>query len=220
MKTNCCDTRRFLALDHRTVCMNESCNHYLSETKISREYDKARKALSVSLFTFCLLFSFEDSSQALFTAKPIDLKYLEADIRQLTIDDVRKEIELQQILCADEVLAQVRLESANLKSYLFLKTNNMFGMRYPAKRPTAAVGIYLPGKDTTIIGDQSTLKRYAAQNNYAVYNHWRDAVADYKLWQQHNFKVQERYTEFLGRVYAEDSLYVTKIRRMSRQAGI
>lgn len=220
MKTKCCDTRRFLVLDHRTVCMNESCNHYLAETKIIREYDKARKAFSYSLFTFCLLFSFEDSSKALYPDQPLELKYLEADISELSLDDVKKEIELQHILCADEVIAQARLESANLKSYLFLKTNNMFGMRYPAKRPTAAAGIYLPARDTVLYGTQAELRRYSAQNNYAVYDHWRDAIADYKLWQQHNFKVQERYTEFLGRVYAEDSLYVTKIRRMSRQPGI
>jgi hypothetical protein len=220
MKTKCCDTRRFLVLDHRTVCMNESCNHYLTETKIGREYDKARKALSVSLFTFCLLFSFEDSSKALFPAKPLELKYLDADISELTLDDVKREINLQKVLCEEEVIAQARLESANLKSYLFIKTNNMFGMRYPAKRPTTAAGMYLPAKDTIIYGEQKELRRHAAQNNYAVYDHWRDAVADYKLWQQHNFKVQERYTEFLGRVYAEDSLYVSKIRRMSRQTGI
>ena len=205
-------------MDHRTVCMNESCNHYLSETSIGREFDKARKVLSVTLFTFCLLFSMEDSSKALLPAEPLEMKYLEADIHELSIEDVKKEIEVQQVLCSDEVLAQVRLESANLKSFLFLKTFNMFGMRYPARRPTAAAGIYLPAKDTIIYGDQSALRKYAAQNNYAVYNHWRDAIADYKLWQQYNFRLQDRYTEFLGRVYAEDSLYVSKIRSMSRQA--
>ena len=93
-------------------------------------------------------------------------------------------------------------------------------MRYPAKRKTIACGIYLPAKDTIIMGTQAELRKFSAQNNYAVYATWQDAVADYKIWQESNFKMTDRYLEFLGKVYAEDSLYVSKIRKMTAELAL
>jgi len=40
-------------------------------------------------------------------------------------------------------------------------------------------------------------------------------VADYKLWQESNFNVTERYLTFLGKVYAEDANYIAKIKQMA-----
>ena len=53
-------------------------------------------------------------------------------------------------------------------------------------------------------------------NNYAVYDHWQDAVKDYKIWQEHHFSLNERYLLFLGNVYAEDSEYVQKIKSVMK----
>lgn len=202
-------------MEHQAVCTNRDCDHYYAPTSLEREFGKARKAIAISLFSFCLLFTFEDMSQAGYNSDNPVLSTLTPEAEEATLELVREELERQNVLCADQVLAQVKLESANLTSYLYGKTNNMFGMRYPAKRKTAACGIYLPAKGKIIYGTQDELRKYSGMNNYAVYDSWKDAIADYKLWQTANFNVKEKYTEFLGRVYAEDSLYASKIRKMS-----
>lgn len=130
----------------------------------------------------------------------------------LSAESLRNEIRELGMVCPDEVYAQMMLESANLGSFLTRRTNNMLGMRYPFRRATAASGLYLPENDTIIYGDAASLKKYSKQNNYAVYTHWQDAVKDYKFWQDEYFRLGERYLQFLGHVYAEDTSYEAKIR--------
>jgi hypothetical protein len=89
----------------------------------------------------------------------------------------------------------------------------MIGMRYPFKRTTTAAGIYIPSMDTVIYGTQKELKKYARTMNYAVYKGWKDCVADYKLWQESNFNPNRHYISFLGNIYAQDSLYMDKLRK-------
>ena len=130
----------------------------------------------------------------------------------LTRETLQSEIDELNILCPDEALAQIMLESGNLSSFLLARTNNMLGMRYAFRRATTATGIYLPAKDTIIYGCSTSLKKYASQNNYAVYACWQDAVKDYKLWQDEYFHLAERYLHFLGNIYAQDAGYENKIR--------
>ena len=128
--------------------------------------------------------------------------------------NLRAELKDQEVLCPEAVFAQIQIESAHMKSFLFQKTNNFFGMRFPCKRSTSAIGVYLPDSDTIILGSQKDLKKYASKNNYAVYACWQDCVKDYKLWQVECFNVTEKYLAFLGNFYAEDAGYVTKIKGM------
>ena len=90
-------------------------------------------------------------------------------------------------------------------------------MRYPFKRTTTAIGIFLPTTNLIIKGNQSELKKYKNQNNYAVYKNWEDCILDYKYWQDKSFKLTERYLNFLGSYYAEDSLYIKKIKSISKK---
>jgi hypothetical protein len=114
----------------------------------------------------------------------------------------------------------MRLESGHFKSYLFRHTRNLMGMRYPFSRPTRANGIYLPARDTIITGPRDSLRRYSRiVNNYAVYASWQDAVEDYKLWQDYSFNLENKYMDFLGRVYAEDKQYVRKVQSMVETGG-
>jgi len=215
MKTKCCNTRHIHVVDKKNVCVNPQCVNYLGTANCYRELKGLKNGVTVAVFAFSMLFTFNDYSQA--------GKYMNIDLfaslkeapAPLTLENLKKEIEHKGIICSEEVFAQMKLESGHLQSFLLKRTNNMLGMRYPAKRATAACGIYLPAKDTIIYGVQADLKKMAAQNNYAVYASWQDAVADYKLWQESNFKMNEKYLEFLGKVYAEDSLYVSKIRKMT-----
>jgi hypothetical protein len=217
MKTVCCNTRHAQRVEKRTICMNPKCENYLGDTKLNFEFGKLRNSVAFSLFFFSALFTFDDFSkahpenvQSLLMSRKVE------KVVPLTVENLQKELISQEVICPNEVLAQIKIESAHLKSYLTRKANNMLGMRYPFRRPSTACGIYLPEQDTVIMGTKEELSKYRKiQNNYAVFATWQDAVADYKLWQENCFKVNEKYLEFLGKNYAEDSLYVKKIRQMA-----
>lgn len=123
------------------------------------------------------------------------------------------------VICEMEVMAQAKLESGNYRSVVFRRANNMFGMRYPMKRETKAIGIFLQGKGDIILGTKEELKPYLDQPNYAVYANWMDCVEDYKIWQDYSFKTREKYLAFLNGMYAEDSLYISRIRHISDKTG-
>ncbi len=215
MKTKCCHTRHIHVVDKKTICVNPQCVNYLATTACYREFTRLKYCITILVFAFSMLFTFNDYSKA---GKNTNINLIASLVvapAPLTVENLKAEILSHHIICPEEVFAQMKLESGNLQLYLLKRTNNMLGMRYPAKRATAACGIYLPARDTIIYGTQAELKKYAAQNNYSVYATWQDAVADYKLWQDSNFKMTERYLEFLGKVYAEDTLYVSKIRKMT-----
>jgi len=132
----------------------------------------------------------------------------------LTDENLKRELNTQNVICAEQVYAQVHIESANMTSFLYQKTNNLVGMRYPFKRKTCAIGLFLPESDTIIYGTQKELRKYSTQNHYAVYSCWQDCVKDYKFWQDEYFKIAERYLSFLGARYAEDAEYAKKIKGM------
>jgi len=171
---------------------------------------------SILLFIFYLLFSFDNFSMRSKQSDVFCSIATEPAEPPLTVESLTLEIEKNEILCKTAVLAQMKLESGHFKSFLFNHTNNLMGMRYPFSRTTCASGIYIPSRDTIIHGTQDELLRYRnISNTYACYDSWKDAVKDYKLWQQHCFNLDERYLAFLSRVYAEDEHYIHKIRRMS-----
>lgn len=93
------------------------------------------------------------------------------------------------------VLTQAKLESANFKSKLFKSNNNIFGMKYPERRKTTAIGV---------------------NRNHSVYSSWKEAVIDYKIWQdtyaKKYIKSKKQYLKYLS-LYAEDKNYVNKIEK-------
>ena len=97
----------------------------------------------------------------------------------------------------DIVFAQALIESGHFKSDLFIKNQNLFGMRFPKKRQTTAID---------------------EENGYACYTTWIDSVEDYKLWQQAILKnksvTKEEYLAILGDVYAEAPNYTTVIKKI------
>jgi hypothetical protein len=216
MKTKCCHSSHYHAVDNIQFCLNKSCVQYLGITQCYLDFTKSRYAFALLVFTLSFLISFDDFSKASKTQVEVFPSEINSGSKPISIENVEAELMKQEVACHKAVLAQIRIESGHLSSFLLKRTNNMLGMRYPAKRATAACGIYLPESDTIILGTQPELIKYARMNNYAVYNTWEDAIADYKLWQDANFNVEEKYLDFLGRVYAEDSLYVSKIKYLTK----
>jgi len=213
MKTKCCYTNHYTLNENSILCTNKECVNYLSGTALIKQNRLKRFLTGGWLFLFLVAFTSHDFSNINSDAIIKQQKELTKRMSvSLTRESLRNELDEVHILCPDETMAQMLLESGNLSSFLLGKTNNMLGMRYPFRRNTTATGIYLPSKDTIIYGASASLKKYSSQNNYAVYACWQDAVKDYKLWQDEYFRLTERYLHFLGNVYAEDAGYENKIR--------
>lgn len=95
---------------------------------------------------------------------------------------------------AKVILCQAKIESSNYTSPLYKKNSNLFGMK------TATQRVSTPG-----IG----------RAGYKSYNHWTESVTDYVLWQlTHNADQlsEDKYIEYLGKIYAEDPQYTSKIK--------
>lgn len=102
----------------------------------------------------------------------------------------------------DIVFAQAMIESGELTSKLFKTANNMFGMRFPSVRETTAQG--------------------KTKGGYSTYEDWNFGVYDYFLWQDHMLRkrseiTKSQYLSLLGRVYAEDPNYVSKVKKKVSQ---
>ena len=219
MRSKCCNSKHFYTNQDQVLCINKKCNNYLGTTSVDDADVKNVKYFSFLLvFAACMLYSPRNycSSPLVFKTK----KKVEAVIvpeKPLTMENMEEEIKALGMVCPEVVLAQVKLESGHLTSKLLKKTNNMFGMRYPNRRKTTAIGIYIPALDSLVIGPREGMKKYAQYSSYAVYARWQDAVADYKLWQENAFRVNERYIDFLQRNYAEDSTYVERVKILARK---
>jgi hypothetical protein len=215
MKSNCCHSNLNIQENGQNICINEKCENYLSSIDFLYKDRIWNNLFALFLFIFIFLFTFNDYS---FNKNPItnskDALLKMHQNEPLTESNLKAELKDQEVVCREAVFAQIQIESAHMTSFLFLKTNNFFGMRFPFKRSTQAVGLYLPESDTIIYGTQKDLKKFASKNNYAVYGCWQDCVKDYKLWQNECFKVTEKYLAFLGTYYAEDEAYVSKIKGM------
>ena len=94
-------------------------------------------------------------------------------------------------------LAQMKIESGNYNSSVARNNNNYFGMRQPSSRITVSLG---------------------SRNGYARYRSWVYSVLDYALWQrQYAWNLtEEQYLAKLGRTYAEDLNYVSKVKKLSK----
>lgn len=96
------------------------------------------------------------------------------------------------------VLAQIRLESGNLKSKLATENNNLLGMKYPYQRPTTSSG---------------------ERNGYAYFDTWQDCIYDYLIWQSRYAKklTEEEYYNYLESVYAQDEGYIKKLKQIANE---
>lgn len=197
--------------------MNSCCENYMRPA-ITYSCRKWNKIFLFFFFIFIFILSFNDFSYNAVNNRTFNSDNIHSkNVKVLNEGNLLKELDSNHIICPEQVFAQIMIESGYLNSYLAKKTNNLIGMRYPFKRSTSAIGIFLPASNLIIKGNQTELKKYKNQNNYAVYQSWEDCIKDYKYWQDKSFKLSERYLVFLGNCYAEDSLYVKKIKSMAKK---
>jgi hypothetical protein len=84
-------------------------------------------------------------------------------------------------------LAQAYVETNLGRTGVGRPNKNLFGMRFARQRSTLAIG---------------------EENNFAVFDNWRESVLDYTLWQDAVFGVQsfpteEQYYDILDQIYCQ-----------------
>lgn len=136
---------------------------------------------------------------------PKEMQVQKVEVRQ--DDSITKQKVYEQIIkfgikFPDVVFAQAMIESGELTSKLFKTANNMFGMRFPSVRETTAQG--------------------KTSSGYSRYEDWNFGVYDYFLWQDHMLRnrneiTKSQYLSLLGRVYAQDPNYVSKVKKKVSQ---
>lgn len=97
------------------------------------------------------------------------------------------------------VLAQSQLETGNFTSKIFKHNHNLFGMKEAKARVKLALG---------------------TKSNHAYYNTWVESLYDYAfMYCRYLGKInnEEEYYNYLGRVYAEDPLYVNKLKKLAEK---
>jgi len=115
----------------------------------------------------------------------------------LTFENIEIAMKLTSIIHPEIVMRQIRLETGHLSSSLCREGNNLSGMKKPAKRPTTATE--------------------KTRNGYAYYPTWFDSIIDIRLFQQYYIsrgRDLTDYEKFLTGLYAEDPLYLAKLKRL------
>lgn len=100
------------------------------------------------------------------------------------------------------VMAQSMVETGHWKSNIFKENHNLFGMKQARVRINTAGG---------------------TQNGHAYYDDWIESVYDYAFYQCRylsGLKNEEEYLAYLGRSYAEDPNYVSKIRGLVKRENL
>ena len=113
------------------------------------------------------------------------------DFTEEKLADLLKKLKIQY---PEIVLAQARLESGGYKSRIFRENHNLFVMKEAVRRINTAQG---------------------TQYNHAYYEHWRESVYDYAFYQcryMGQVRSREEYFNLLSQSYAEDPVYVTKLK--------
>lgn len=99
-------------------------------------------------------------------------------------------------------LAQAYLESGQFTSKMFRENNNMFGMKEAKSRINLAVG---------------------TQHGHAYFNSWEDCLLDYAYYRAtytDKLRTENSFYEYLGRNYAEDPNYVSKLKSIVKKHNL
>jgi len=120
--------------------------------------------------------------------------HLEDSIRSMLTfnnENVLRYLDYFEIAHKDIVYKQSLIETGNFSSEIFHQNNNLFGMHNPYKRATTSTG---------------------SNRHCATYSTYLESIKDYKIYQDYYYK-GGNYYNFLQRIgYAEDSVYITKLK--------
>ena len=149
---------------------------------------------SIPLFFFLgfssfSLFSFHDIQQSYYESYTV-----EHNSNLFSPQALKRELSRLNLRFPHIAYAQSILETDSFRSRIFIENNNLFGMKEAKNRPTTALG---------------------TQYNHAYYHNWEESVMDYALWcsKYGNVREEWQFYQILNN-YAEDSLYVKKVKKL------
>lgn len=122
-----------------------------------------------------------------------ELLVLEAEEDQFSQEALVEEIKKLNIRFPHIVLAQAILETGYYESRIYQENHNLFGMKQARARATTAKGTQL---------------------GHAYYDHWKESVTDYALYQAaylNKIRKEKQYLKYLDKNYAEASNYDTML---------
>ena len=118
-----------------------------------------------------------------------ELVVLEADEDQFSQEALVEELKSLNVRFPHIILAQAILETGYYDSRIYHENNNLFGMKEARARATTAKGTQL---------------------GHAYYDHWKESVTDYALYQAaylNKLRTEKKYLNYLERNYAEAKNY-------------
>jgi uncharacterized FlgJ-related protein len=166
------------------------------------KYDKITKKTILVVFGLLLTSSLLTLS---FTVNKVnDIRFITEETKQIIIkqenefspEKLKAYILELNIRFPHIVYAQALLESGEFKSHIFKENSNFFGMKQAKQRPTTNKG---------------------TENGHAYFANWRDCVVDYAFYQAaylNDLRSESEYFEYLGQNYAEDPMYVSKLKKI------
>jgi uncharacterized FlgJ-related protein len=166
------------------------------------KYDKITSKVILIIFLVLLTSS---ASTLLFTINKVnDIQFITEETKQIIIkqenefspEKLKAYILELNIRFPHIVYAQALLESGEFKSHIFKENHNFFGMKQAKQRPTTNKG---------------------TENGHAYFANWRDCVVDYAFYQAaylNDLRTEKEYFDYLGQNYAEDPMYVSKLKKI------
>lgn len=118
---------------------------------------------------------------------------IEADADTFSQEALVKELKRLNVRFPEIILAQSILETGHFSSRIFIENNNLFGMKQARARSTTAAGTQL---------------------GHAFYDHWKQSVMDYALFQNaymNKLRSEKSYLKYLDKNYAEAENYDKKL---------
>lgn len=100
------------------------------------------------------------------------------------------------------VYAQSMLETHHFRSGIFMENHNLFGMKEAVVRLNMAKG---------------------TNRGHAYYDNWEESLLDYALWYAtyaDKCRTEEQMFQLLGGMYAEDTLYVPKLKWLIEEKSL
>jgi hypothetical protein len=173
---------------------------YCSESLSYKKVKLAKKPLAIGLIGLLALGYFlltgmisaaKDQGFQEATELPVEteLLVLEADEDQFSQEALVEELKKLNVRFPHIVLAQAILETGYYESRIYQENHNLFGMKQARARATTAKGTQL---------------------GHAYYDHWKESVTDYALYQAaylNKLRTEKKYLNYLDKNYAEASNY-------------
>ena len=176
--------------------------YYYSKKNLNYKRINISDVLKISLFLILFMLGLETNTNST-TLNEYNLNQESSIIFKsedhYSEDKLKEEIQRMNFKFSNIVLAQAIHETNNFKSKIFIENNNLFGMKEAKSRNTLALG---------------------TQNNYAYYNNWKESLIDFGFWYSsyaRTCKNEEEYFNLLSEMYAQDSLYVKKLKTIIKK---